>query len=234
MIESARAVIFDIDGVLVDSYDAHLRSWQMLARETGVTFTDADFVKGFGQTSRDILREWWKLTDEREIKRLDERKESLYRSIVDDDFPVMHGAVELIDALHAAGFMLAMGSSGPPENVQLAMDRLKRRVKFGAAISGMDVKHGKPAPDIFLAAAQRLDVPPSRCIVIEDAPPGVRAARAAGMRCVVLLSRGRHRGDFIDQPPDMFVESLRQIRPDMLDDLLTSPRTVSPSRSPVP
>jgi beta-phosphoglucomutase len=146
----------------------------------------------------------------------------------------MDGAIELIDALHAAGFMLAMGSSGPPENVQLAMDRLKRRVKFGVAISGMNVKHGKPAPDIFLAAAQRLNVPPSRCIVIEDAPPGVQAARTAGMRCVVFLSKGRHRADFIDQPPDMFVESLRQITPDMLNDLLTSPRIGSPSRSPVP
>ena len=234
MSTDAKAVIFDIDGVLVDSYDAHLRSWQMLARETGVRFGDADFVKGFGQTSRDILRQWWKLTDEREIKRLDDRKESLYRELVKDVFPAMDGAAELIDALHADGFALAMGSSGPPENVQLAMERLGRRNRFGAAISGMDVKHGKPAPDIFVTAAQRLNAPPARCVVIEDAPPGVQAARAAGMRCIVLLSKGRHRDDFIDQPPDAFVDSLRQITPASVTRLLTSPHTALPSPAPNP
>ncbi len=215
-----RAVIFDIDGVLVDSYDAHLKSWQMLADETGVTFTDADFIAGFGRTTRDILQRWWRVADEREIKRLDDRKERLYRELVADDFPAMDGAVELIDALHAAGFALAMGSSGPPENVQLALARLGRRDAFGAVVSGLDVERGKPAPDIFLAAARRLGVEPVRCLVIEDAPPGVQAARAANMACLALMSKGRTRADFIDIRPDVFVDSLREVNPHMLSKLV--------------
>jgi beta-phosphoglucomutase len=162
-----RAVIFDVDGVLVDSFDAHLRSWQA-------------------------------------------------------NFPAMDGAVELIDALHSAGFSLAMGSSGPPENMQLALDRLARRDAFAAVVSGRDVRQGKPDPEVFLVAAQRLGVPPSRCVVVEDAPAGVQAAKAAGIPCVALLSRGRKREDFVKIPPDHFVQSLRDLSPEILNQLISS------------
>jgi len=210
------AVIFDVDGVLVDSYEAHLRSWQIVARECGVPFTEADFVATFGRTSREIIRLIWKMDDERRIREIDDRKEALYRDIVARDFPAMDGAGALIDALHAAGFLLAMGSSGPAENVQLALERLGRREKFSAAISGADVSRGKPDPEIFLKAASRLGVAPDSCAVIEDSPPGVRAANAAAIRCVVLLSRGHRREDFAGLDCSLVAHSLRELGPDAM------------------
>ena len=216
------AVIFDVDGVLVDSYDAHLRSWQMLANETGTTFDEQDFAATFGQTSRDIIPRFWRIDDSEEIQRLDDRKESLYRDIVSRDFPVMDGAVELIDALKAAGFHLAMGSSGPPENIELALDGLNRRAAFAAVVSGRDVRRGKPDPEVFLVAAKRLDIAPARCVVIEDAPQGIEAARAAGMTSAALLSRGRRRDDFTHLAPDLVVDSLRELSPQRLTELITT------------
>lgn len=217
---NANAVIFDIDGVLVDSYEPHLRSWQMVAREGGINFSEDQFIAGFGRTSREIIQQVWGINDPEEIRTIDDRKEALYRDLVATDFPAMDGAVELIDALHAAGFALAMGSSGPPQNVQLTVERLGRREAFGAVVSGDDVPRGKPDPAIFQIAARRLSVPPQRCVVIEDAPAGVQAARAAGMACVVILSRGHKVGDFAQIQPDVMVKSLRELTPQRLSGLI--------------
>ncbi len=211
------AVIFDVDGVLVDSYRAHFESWSAVAAETGVAFDETDFAASFGMTSDEVLRRHWHHPDRpltaARLRELDARKEALYRTIVDRAFPAIPGATALIDALHAAGVPLGVGSSGPPENVALVLDRLERRERFGAVVSRADVARGKPAPDIFALAAERLRADPGRCVVIEDAPPGVEAARAAMMRVVALLSTGRRRGDFDERPPDAFVACLTELDP---------------------
>ena len=218
------AVIFDVDGVLVDSWDAHYRSWSLMAAECGVPFSETDFAASFGMTSDEVIRRHWGDADgpppPDRIAALDDRKERLYRDLVDRDFPPIPGAAELIDALHAAGVPLAVGSSGPPENVGLVLERLGRADRFGAVVSRADVARGKPAPDIFQEAARRLGVSVSRCVVIEDAPAGVAAARAAGMRVLALLSTGRRREDFADLPPDGFTDCLRQVAPATLAALL--------------
>jgi beta-phosphoglucomutase len=213
-----RAVIFDVDGVLVDSYGPHFRSWRELAAESGVTFTEAQFVETFGKTSRDIIRRVWgdDACDERRVRHLDDRKEALYRRIVSRDFPAMDGAPELIEALHHAGFVLAVGSSGPPENVELVLERLGKRALVAATVTGADVTRGKPDPQVFRIAAERLAAAPAECVVVEDAPDGVRAARAAGMAVVTLLSTGRREADFADASPDLIVASLRELSPDIL------------------
>ncbi len=209
------AVIFDVDGVLVDSYRAHLASWRRLAAEHGLEITEAQFAETFGKTSRDIIARFWggDGLDERGIRKLDERNEALYRRLVRDAFPAMDGARELIDALHDAGMPLAVGSSGPPENVDLALARLGRPERFGARVTGLDVTRGKPDPQVFLIAAERLQVEPRRCVVIEDAPDGVRAARRAGMAAVALVSTGRTREELLAVRPDLVVGSLRELSP---------------------
>ena len=213
------AVIFDMDGVLVDSYHAHFESWKALAASDGVAFDEARFAATFGRTSRDIiLRLWPGPPDAVAVRALDDRKEALYREIVGRDFPAMDGARELLTSLRAAGVALAVGSSGPPENVELAVERLGGEF-FAATVTGRDVERGKPDPQVFLLAAERLGVAPQACLVIEDAPDGVEAAHAAGMTAVALLSTGRAAADFDDLSPALVVGSLRELSPEVLKSL---------------
>ena len=189
---AAYAVIFDMDGVLVDTYHAHYQSWLKMAEAEGLGFTEEEFAQTFGRTSREIIAHFWGTgyTDE-QIAELDDRKEEAFRRIIAADFPAMPGAHALLGRLHGAGFKLAVGSSGPPENVDLVLDRLGTRRLFDAVITATDVTRGKPDPQVFLLAAGRLGVPPERCAVVEDAAPGIAAAEAAGMTSIGLTSTGR-------------------------------------------
>ncbi len=182
------AVIFDMDGVLVDSYQPHLESWRMLAEENGLSITEAQFSETFGRTSRDIIARLFSVTDAGRVATLDERKEALYRDAVRGNVPEMAGAKALVAALHTRGIKLAIGSSGPRENIVLVREELGLAEMMPTFVCGADVEHGKPAPDVFLLAAEKLGVAPENCAVIEDAPAGIAAANAAGMLSVGLTS----------------------------------------------
>jgi len=214
------AAIFDMDGVLVDTYHAHYRSWLAMAEPEGLHFTEADFAPTFGRTSREIIAHFWGRDryNDAQIAALDDRKEAAFRRIIETEFPAMPGVDRLLAALSEADFALAVGSSGPPENVDVVLDRLHARPLFGAVVTGMDVTRGKPDPQVFLLAAERLGVPAARCAVIEDAPAGVAAAHAAGMASVGLLSTGRTRQALADA--DAIVGSLGEISPEMLRGLI--------------
>ena len=215
-----QAVIFDMDGVLIDSYHAHFRSWLAMAEPEGLRFTEAEFAPTFGRTSREIIAVFWgdgRFSDE-EIAALDAKKEVAFREIIAADFPAMPGVHKLLGDLHAAGFALAVGSSGPPENVDVVLDRLGARGLFGAVVHGMDVTRGKPDPQVFLIAAERLGVPPEHCAVIEDAPPGIAAAKAAGMAGIGLVSTGRTRESL--SAADLVVGSLAELSPEIVRSLI--------------
>jgi len=181
------AVIFDMDGVLVDSYHAHYESWRLLAVEQGAEYTEQQFARAFGRTSREILAENWPVEAPADrIAAWDDRKEQLYRQIIHADYPGMPGSVELVRSLHAAGFALAIGSSGPRANIDVVLEEMGAADCFDAVVSGTDVHRGKPDPEVFQIAADRLGVPPDRCAVVEDAVAGVEAAIRAGMTPIAL------------------------------------------------
>lgn len=212
------AVIFDVDGVLVDSYQAHFASWRQLYAELGRDYTEAAFAADFGRTSRDILRRTLgpDISDER-IAALDQRKESLFRAVLRGDFHAMAGAAELIGALSAEGFAVAVGSSGPPENIALSLEKLGCAGKVDAMVTGADVTRGKPDPQVFQLAAERLRMPAASCAVIEDAVHGIEAANRAGMTSIALtgtVTREQLAG------ADLVVESLRELNPDVIRKLI--------------
>jgi beta-phosphoglucomutase len=218
--DEAKGVLFDMDGVLIDSYAAHFESWRRLADENGRTYTESQFKAGFGRTSREVIAEQWKsepLSNER-IRKLDERKEAIFREIVSRDFPVMDGAVELIRELLSAGFQLAVASSGPPDNVRLTIARLGVHDLVRAVVTGADVQRGKPDPQVFQLAAERIDARPDRCVVVEDAPVGIEAARRGGMRCIGLASTGRTAEQLCGA--NLVVRSLRELSVRTFDELL--------------
>ena len=209
-------VLFDVDGVLIDSYAAHLKTWQICCERHGRECTEAQFVAGFGRTSREVIRDTWpNPPSDEEIKAFDEEKEVLYRELIADDFPHMPGARELIIALHEQGIPMGIGSSGPPKNVAVAIEQLGAKEIIRTTITGADVVLGKPHPDVFLKGAQGLGIDPSRCIVLEDAPAGIEAALAAGAKCLGIVSRG-HTWEQLHRAHDRVMDDLRQVTPELL------------------
>ncbi len=179
-----QAVIWDLDGVIIDSADEHRRAWQRLARETGVTFTDADFWATFGKRNDDIIPQHWGNVSKDQLQALADRKELYFREFIREAAAPLPGSMELMRGLHEAGFPQALASSTPKENIQLIRELLNLDQYLSALVTGESVARGKPAPDIFLKAASELHMPPPVCLVIEDAVAGVQAALAAGMRCI--------------------------------------------------
>jgi beta-phosphoglucomutase len=213
-------VIFDMDGVLVDSYHAHFKSWQVMAAEVGVGIDERLFASTFGRTSREILASSWGpgRFSEAQITELDRRKEDLFRQIVLADFPPMPGAKDLLLALAQAGFALAIGSSAPPENVEAVLEKMELRSLFDAVVTGADVRRGKPDPQVFLTAAAWLRLPPERCAVVEDAPQGIEAARAAGAAAIGLVSTGHTREQLA--AANLLVDRLEQLSPERIEAII--------------
>ncbi len=218
-----QGVIFDMDGVIVDSGGPHRESWRLLARRSGLTITDAAFAETFGMTSREIITKLWGAqVGDAQARDIDARKEAVYRDLITGRVPLSIGARETLAALAAVGFRLAVGTSGPPENVELVLRETRLAPYFTATVTGFDVARGKPAPDIFLTAAERLALPPVDCIVIEDAPVGIAAARAAGMPAIGYT--GTHPAERLrDAGAVTVVAQLREITPALIRQIFASP-----------
>ena len=216
--EARLGVIFDLDGVLLDSYQMHFKCWLALAEADGILLTESDFRSLFGRRGREIARQvWGPEFTEQQVVSIHRRKQALYRESLQQKLPAMDGAVQLIDALVEAGLVLAVGSSAPPANVEMTLERLGRRQAFSAIVTGSDVTQGKPDPRVFLLAAQRMGLEPSHCAVIEDAEVGVEAAVTAGMTAIALL--GTAPADRFTQA-HLVVDSLRHLSPKRIADLI--------------
>jgi beta-phosphoglucomutase len=181
-----RAVIWDLDGVIIDSANEHRLAWQRLAREEGLPLSDADFWATFGQRNDEIIATLWGTVPAEQVQAWSRRKEAYFRELIRERAQALPGALELMSGLHAAGIAQALASSTPPENIALISEVLGLKRYLQILISGETVPRGKPAPDIFLKAAAELGMPPEVCVVIEDAVAGVQAAHAAGMRCIAV------------------------------------------------
>ena len=184
MSNTIQAVIWDLDGVILDSAEEHRRAWHLLAEEEGIAFTDEDFWATFGKRNNDIIPHYWHVTSAEHLQALADRKEAHFRKFVRETAVFLPGAEELMRSLYEAGFAQALATSTPVVNIKLIDELLGLSRYLSALVSGETVERGKPAPDIFLKAAQELGVPPNACVVIEDAVAGVQAAHAAGMRCI--------------------------------------------------
>jgi beta-phosphoglucomutase-like phosphatase (HAD superfamily) len=188
--------IFDWDGVVIDSSRHHEESWNRLAREAGLSLPEGHFLKGFGMKNEVIIPGilgWTK--DEGEIRRLSLRKEELYREIIREwGIEPLPGARPFLESLAAAGIPRVIGSSTHRQNIAASLELLgmagyfTRKEPCDLIVSAEDVKRGKPDPEVFLLAARRIGVRPERCVVFEDAPMGIEAALAGGMKAVGVAS----------------------------------------------
>ncbi|HYX82776.1 MAG TPA: beta-phosphoglucomutase family hydrolase [Gemmatimonadales bacterium] len=181
-----RAVLWDLDGTLIDSAEYHWQSWLRALEHEGFSLTREQFTASFGQRNDRILRAWLgpDARDE-QIRRIGDAKEAAYRRLMrEQGLEPLPGAREWVQRLAARGWRQAIASSAPYLNVAAVLDVLGWQDRFDALVSAEDVRRGKPDPDVFLLAAERLQVGPEACIVVEDAEAGVQAAHAAGMRAI--------------------------------------------------
>ena len=179
-------VLFDWDGVVIDSSKQHEESWERLAAEEGRSLPADHFKRGFGMKNERIIPELlaWS-QDAAEIRRLSLRKEALYREIVRErGIDALPGVATFLQRLRAAGVPFAVGSSTHRENIDTILDVLGFTGLFSGIVTAEDVTQGKPHPDVFLKAAAKIGRQPGRCVVFEDAWVGIAAARAGGMKGV--------------------------------------------------
>ncbi|HKP53839.1 MAG TPA: HAD family phosphatase [Chloroflexia bacterium] len=177
---SNRAVVWDLDGVIVDSAEAQNASWVAMAQEFGVPYdAEKDFKAIFGRHNTDIMNLLWKVTDAEEVERMVQSKEGHFRRNATTLCP-LPGVLELMDALRKTGWRQAIGSSAPIENVKLLVEVTGIAQYIEAIASGDDVTEGKPNPRVFLLAFERLGVEPRDGVVIEDAPAGIQAGVRSG------------------------------------------------------
>jgi beta-phosphoglucomutase len=184
------AFIFDMDGTIVDNMAFHMDSWlEFFARRGKVYDPDVFFRETAGAQGGEILRArlGHDLLDA-DIAVLGEEKEELYRELYAPHLKTLPGFDLLARDARARGVRMAVATSAPPSNIAFTLDGLDLRRHFDAVVGAADVARGKPHPDVFLKAAEKLGAAPPECIVFEDAPLGVEAARRAGMRAVVLTT----------------------------------------------
>lgn len=219
----ASAAVFDLDGTLVDNIGHHLEAWVALARSQGVELTAERFARELsgmktGETiplllGRDVAPD--------EIARLAAQKEEHYRTLYGPHLALVPGAEALLRGLRARGLKVAIASAAPPENRAFVLEGLGVTGLFDAVVGGEDAPRGKPFPDLFLAAARALGTPAERCVAFEDAPLGVRAARAASMR-VAAITTTSPEIDLRDAGAEWVVADFERL-PDDLRRLLDQP-----------
>lgn len=207
----AGAALWDMDGTLVDSAEYHWIAWRDTMASEGIQITHDQFLATFGQRNDSILPLWLGADASAErIQRVGDAKEELYRKLVRErGLDPLPGAVEWVQRLHQRGWLQAVASSAPRANIEVVLEVIGLADGFEAVVSAEDVTRGKPDPQVFLTAAARLNMPPSRCVVVEDAAHGVEAARRGGMRSIGVSRNGSLKADIVvrsltDLPPDVF------------------------------
>jgi len=220
-------LIFDVDGVVADTEAVNAkvtaRVFEELFGLKGVR--DEDFIAGIGRGDEEYVRagaraHGLELSDEQAKAGTRLREKYFMEALMKAPLPVFAGVLALIDAALASGnFRLAIATSGSFEKSRAIVKSVKVPYEKMVHVSGSDVRRRKPAPDLFLLAAERLGIQPGRCVVIEDAPDGVRAAKAAGAKCIAVTnttSAGNLAG------ADLLCDSLEQINLDVIQEMLNS------------
>ncbi|CAN5899910.1 beta-phosphoglucomutase family hydrolase [soil metagenome] len=194
---NAKALLFDLDGTLIDSMPHHHTAWVEWHSRHGVPIDEAGFFAATaGRSNHEILLDMLPGRSAEEYDAMVEEKEGLYREFAAPRLALIAGTEAYLARARAAGFKLAVCTASTPKNMALAFARFGIDAWVETVVSPADGLRGKPHPDIFLEAAKRLGVAPGDCIVYEDAPLGVEAARRAGMKAVALTTT-LPAGDFV-------------------------------------
>ena len=213
---TTKAVLWDLDGTLVDSAEFHWQAWRDVMAEEGSPVTHDQFVQSFGKRNDLILTGWLGAdADPERMRRLSDEKEARFRALVRaHGIEPLQGVRDWVARLHAGGWRQAIATSAPRLNLETMVDAMRMRRFFGASVAAEDVTHGKPDPEVFLLAASRLGAEPHRSIVVEDVPAGIEAGKRAGMRTIGVSLMHALRA------ADVYVGTLPELPADTFDTLL--------------
>jgi beta-phosphoglucomutase len=184
------AVLFDLDGVVIDTTALHYRVWDEFARARKYAPTDAELLATNGRRAGETIRAWLGTSlDDSEVAALTAERETLFnRLLATEPVSAVAGVEAFVAGLTAAGIPRAVVTSAVPANAELSLKRVRMQGAFNAIITASDVQRGKPDPEGYLKAAATLRIPIAKCVVIEDSIPGLRAAKASGARCIALAT----------------------------------------------
>jgi len=217
-----KAVIWDMDGVIVDSAPFHLKAWQQVFGKRGISFREGDFRKTFGRRNDAIIK--GVLGEKASLKvitTIGNEKEAALRDKISADLKPLSGVLPLMKELKQRGVKMAVASSAPVENIKLVLNILKLTDDLPVIISEQDVSKGKPDPQGFLLAAKRLGISPGNCLVIEDAVSGIAAAKKAGMGCIAVSNS--HPAASLKQA-DLVVSSLAEVSVKKIESIISKSR----------
>ncbi len=201
-------VLWDMDGVLVDTGELHYRSWKETLDEAGIPFDRDVFRETFGMNNAGILEHLLgEKPDQELVNRISEQKERIFRDSVPGNVQTLPGVIPWLARLQQSGARMAVASSAPSANIELMVEELNIRPYFQALVSGADLP-GKPDPATFLEAARQIGMEPGQCVVVEDAIAGVQAAINAGMKCVAVTNTNARRAL---SKADIIVDSLEEL-----------------------
>lgn len=213
---AGRAVLWDMDGTLIDSEEFHWIAWRDTMANEGITITRQQFLSSFGRRNDSILPRWLgaEVTPDR-IEKIANTKEEMYRgSIRRYGIAPLPGVERWVHRLHNEGWLQAIASAAARANLEAILASLSATHIFQGIVSAEDVHHGKPDPEVYLVAASRVGVSPDRCIVVEDAAAGVEGARRVGMKSIGVNRNGVH------LPADVVVKSLELLVANAFETLL--------------
>lgn len=215
------AVIFDMDGVIVDTEGLQSKSFEHVLTKHEVTpiYNEHGIVQEVGINARENWHRLKKLHKlEPEVESLYEQKEAAYEDLLSAGIKPMPGLIPLLELLREKGIKIAIASSSPLKHIKLVLTQLNLLDKFDALVSGDQVKNGKPAPDIFIAAARQLNVSTNECVVIEDAPTGVKAANSAGIKVIAVPNEFTKKHNF--DHADLTVPNLESLSLEVIQNLV--------------
>lgn len=210
-----KAVIFDLDGTLLDNNEVHLKAWKQYLKENGKEISDDDFKKYIsGRTNKDAVEHIYdKQMSEEEASEYYLKKEEIYRKMYEPDIAPINGLVEFLKELKEKNVTMAIATSGIPVNIDFMFEHVPIKEYFQEIIKAEDISKGKPDPEIFLKTASALNIPPENCIVFEDSTSGVEAGKAAKMKVVALTTT--HTPDELDNA-DIVIKDYTEINFDRL------------------
>lgn len=184
-----RGVIFDMDGVIVDSEPYSMQALVDILREHGIDPSEDDLRRSYGRKiTEDFVDYFARHGVTADLEAAVARKRARYFTLAAGRLRPLPGALDLIDRIRDKGYRVGLASSGDRDKVAFSMQALHLDGRFEVVVTGDDIGHSKPHPEVYLTAAGRLGIDPGECLAIEDAPSGVRAAKRAGMRCLAVTN----------------------------------------------